>query len=353
MKLKILFISRNYPPRLGGLEAFSYNLIKEFEAHEITHKITLGKSYIHLFWFLPFALLKGFYMTKKHGISFIHLCDGFLAPIGILLKLLTGVRISITIHGLDITYRSFLYQKVIPHCAARLDKIICVSQSTQGECIRRGIPPTQCIVIPNGIRPEEFYMPHSADALRRKLEKMIGVPIKKKTVLATVGRLVPRKGVVWFAEEVISRLDAPYLYLIVGDGPEYQRIEEILERSHIRHRVFLLGRVSDEERNVVYNASDILIMPNITIPDDVEGFGIVAIEAGSCGLPVIASRLQGIKDAVIDGETGYLVRECDTEGFLRKIKGMRLKKEHVRAIVNSTFDWQKIYKQYLDVMVKL
>ena len=65
------------------------------------------------------------------------------------------------------------------------------------------------------------------------------------------------------------------------------------------------------------------------------------------------AKNRGVSDAVIDGETGYLVRECDTEGFLRKIKGMRLKKEHVRAIVNSTFDWQKIYKQYLDVMVKL
>lgn len=353
MKFKILFISRNYPPRLGGLEAFSYNLIKEFEAHEITHKITLGKSYIHLFWFLPFALFKGFYMTKKHGVSLIHLCDGFLAPIGILLKLLTDARISITIHGLDITYRSFLYQMVIPRCAARLDKIICVSHSTKDECILRGIPPSQCIVIPNGIRPEEFYIPHSEETLRRKLEKMIGVPIKKKTVLATVGRLVPRKGVAWFAEEVIPRLDASYLYLIVGDGPEYQRIEEILEGHHIRHRVFLLGRVSDEERNVIYNASDILIMPNIAIPDDVEGFGIVAIEAGCCGLPVVASHLQGIKDSVIEGETGYLVRECDTEGFLRKIKGMRLKKDHVRSIVNSIFDWRQIYKSYLDVMVKL
>ena len=353
MKLKILFISRNYPPRLGGLEAFSYNLIKEFEAHEITHKITLGKSYIHLFWFLPFALLKGFYMTKKHGISFIHLCDGLLAPVGIFLKLLTDVRISITIHGLDITYRSFWYQKVIPRCAARLDRTICVSHSTQDECLRRGIPSSQCIVIPNGIRPEEFYMPHSGDALRRKLEKMIGMPVKKETVLATVGRLVPRKGVAWFVKEVIPRLDTSYLYLIVGDGPEYQRIEEILEGHHIRHRVFLLGRVSDEERNVIYNASDILIMPNITIPDDVEGFGIVAIEAGSCGLPVIASYLQGIKDAVIEGKTGYLVGECDTEGFLRKIRGMRLKKDHVRNIVNFTFDWQQIYKQYLDVMVKL
>ena len=350
MKLKILFVSRNYPPRIGGLEAFSYNLIKEFETHEITHKITLGKSYIHLFWFLPFALFKGFYLTKKHDISLIHLCDGFLAPIGILLKLLTDARISITIHGLDITYDRRLYQSIVPRCVARLDKVICVSRFTRTECIRRGIPHHRCTVIPNGIRPEEFYIPHSRDALRLKLEQMIGMPIKKKTILSTVGRLVPRKGVAWFVEEVILRLDGPYLYLIAGNGPEYQRIEEILEGHHIRHRVFLFGRVSDEERNVIYNASGILIMPNITIPGDVEGFGIVAIEAGSCGLPVIASGIQGLQDAVLDGVTGYLVGEGDAEGLIQKIKQMDLKRENVRSEVISGFDWKRVYKSYRNAL---
>jgi len=352
LKLEILFVSRNYPPRVGGLEAFSYNLIKEFEAHEITHKIALDKSYIHLLWFLPYALFKGFYITRKNGMSLIHLCDGFLAPIGVILKYFTGAQISITIHGLDITYKHLFYQMIIPCCVVRLDKVICVSHSTRNECIRRGISPLQCIVIPNGIRPEEFYMPLSKDDLRCQLEKVVGVSLKGKTVLATVGRLVPRKGVAWFVDSVIPCLDISYIYLIAGDGPEYRRIQAILEHHHIRDRVFLLGRVSNEERDVIYNASDILIMPNITIPDDVEGFGIVAIEAGSCGLPVIAANIQGIRDAVIEGKTGCLVEEGDVNGFIEKIERMSLKKENVRSVVNSIFDWKQIYKRYRDVMVK-
>jgi glycosyltransferase involved in cell wall biosynthesis len=351
LKLEILFVSRNYPPRVGGLEAFSYNLIKEFEAHEITHKIALDKSYIHLLWFLPYALLKGFYITRKNGMSLIHLCDGFLAPIGVILKYLTGAQISITIHGLDITYKPLFYQMIIPYCVARLEKVICVSHSTRNECIRRGISPLKCIVISNGIRPEEFYLPLSRDDLRCQLERVVGVPLKGKIVLATVGRLVPRKGVAWFVDSVIPCLDTSYIYLIAGDGPEYRRIQAILKRHHIRDRVFLLGRVSDEERDVIYNASDILIMPNITIPDDVEGFGIAAIEAGSCGLPVVASRIQGIQDAVIDGMTGYLVEERDTERFLKKIEKMDLIKENVRSIVNARFDWKQIYRQYRSVLM--
>ena len=92
-------------------------------------------------------------------------------------------------------------------------------------------------------------------------------------------------------------------------------------------------------------------MPNITVPHDVEGFGIVAIEAGSCGLPVIASNLQGIKDAIIDRKTGYLVDERDADGFIAKIEEMNLDREEVRAVVNRTFDWARIYKRYREILM--
>ncbi len=353
MRLKILFISRNYPPRIGGLEAFSYNLIKEFEAHEITHKITLGKSYIHLFWFLPFALFKGFYLTKKHDIFLIHLCDGFLAPIGILLKLLTDARISITIHGLDITYDHRLYQLIVPWCVARLDKVICVSRFTQAECIRRGIPHHRCTVIPNGVRPDELYLNRFKNDLRRKLAKAAGISLQDKTVLVTVGRLVLRKGIAWFVETVMPRLRESFYYLIAGDGPEYRRIQRLVENKNLRDRVFLLGRVSEETKKIIYNAADIFVMPNLTVPNDVEGFGIAAIEAGSCGLPVIASDIQGLQDAVFDGVTGYLIGECDAEGLIQKIEQMDLKREDVRSAVVSGFDWKRVYKSYRNALIRM
>jgi phosphatidylinositol alpha-1,6-mannosyltransferase len=94
-------------------------------------------------------------------------------------------------------------------------------------------------------------------------------------------------------------------------------------------------------------------MPNITVPGDVEGFGIVALEAGSCGLPVVASNIQGLRDAVINGKTGYLVEEGDVDGFVGRITDMNLDKDQIRKIVNSTFDWANIYKRYHDVFVKL
>ncbi len=86
----------------------------------------------------------------------------------------------------------------------------------------------------------------------------------------------------------------------------------------------------------------IWFLPNITVPGNVEGFGIVALEAESCGLPVIASNIQGLRDAVISGKTGYLVGEGGVEGFLEKIESMNLEKDQIREIVNSKFNWSKI-----------
>jgi glycosyltransferase involved in cell wall biosynthesis len=195
-------------------------------------------------------------------------------------------------------------------------------------------------------------MPQSREYLRRKLEENTGVSLQSRSVLVTVGRLVRRKGVAWFVRNVMPELDAKFSYLIVGDGPDREHIQELVKNHGLQHRVFLLGKLSDENRNIIFNAADIFIMPNITIPADVEGFGIVAIEAGSCGLPVIASNIQGIRDAVIDGKTGILVEEQNVEAFLDAINNIGLDRDTIRATVISTFDWSRIYRQYHAVLIQ-
>jgi len=346
MALRILFITRNYPPKVGGLEEYSYNLIREFGAHGSTHKITLSKSIKHLIWFLPYSFFRALYLIVRYSVQSVHLCDGLLSPVGLLLKLLTGAKITITIHGLDITYDNPFYQVFIPWCITRLDGVVCVSRSTRDECIRRGIPPSNCTVIPNGIRPDQLYLQQPKNELRRRLENLFGLSLDNRKVLFTIGHLVKRKGVAWFIQKVMPSLREEYLYLIAGDGPERNGIKQAIEHHCLENSVILIGEVTDQVRNILYNVSDIFIMPNITIPNDVEGFGIVAIEAGSCGLPVVASNIQGIRDAVIDRRTGFLIKEGDAEGFVGKITGMNLERDEIKKIVNSTFDWGKIYKAY-------
>jgi glycosyltransferase involved in cell wall biosynthesis len=77
---------------------------------------------------------------------------------GRIIKNLTGVKTIITIHGLDITYNNFIYQKIIPNSVNKLDKIICISNSTREECLKRGIDKEKIAIIPNGVNFEEFCL---------------------------------------------------------------------------------------------------------------------------------------------------------------------------------------------------
>jgi phosphatidylinositol alpha-1,6-mannosyltransferase len=351
MKQKILFISRNYPPKIGGLETYSFNLIQEFERHHIVHKIVLSKSNIHLLWFLPYCLIAGALTAWRHSIGHIHLCDGMLSPVGTILKRILGARISVSIHGLDITYCNVFYQLLIPRCMARLDKIVCVSHATRRECQRRAVPDQKIVVIPNGIKAGELYLDQPKEVLQHQLEAIIGQTSQGKKVLLTVGRQVKRKGVIWFLESVMPRLDPDYIYIIAGDGPELAAIRTRIRANKWGQRVFALGRVTGNVRKILFNTADIFVMPNITVPGDMEGFGIVVVEAGSCGLPVVASNTQGIRDAVVEGKTGYLVAEGDAEQFRDMIFRMNLDRNAVRTYVNREFNWSKIYFQYQDVII--
>ena len=145
-------------------------------------------------------------------------------------------------------------------------------------------------------------------------------------------------------------MDSDYFYIVAGDGPEFDRIRQIVSKRKLENQVVMLGRVSDDTRKVLLNASDIFIMPNNTVDDDIEGFGIVILEAGSCGLPVVASNLQGIRDAITDGKNGYLVGEGDVDGFLNRIRSINLIKEDIRTFVNAKFNWENIYRNYRDVI---
>jgi phosphatidylinositol alpha-1,6-mannosyltransferase len=338
---------------LGGLEAYSYNLIKEFEQDYTVYKIVLRKSIRHLVWFLPFSLFKALFLLRKHSFKNIHLCDGLLAPVGVLLKCFTRTGISVSIHGLDITHKNLLYQWLIPRCVTRLDKIICVSRATRDECMKRGVSEQNCVVIPNGIRPAELYSQRSPKNIRIELERLLNIRLQNKKILVSIGRLIKRKGIAWFVDQVIPDLDDTYLYIVAGDGPEFESIQRRVIKHGLQNQVVMLGRVSNELRRLIYNAADIFVMPNITIKGDVEGFGIVVIEAGSCGLPVVASNIQGLRDAVIERKTGYLVEEGEAAGFAERIRKMDLKKEAVRSYTNAAFDWAAIYHRYQNILVDM
>jgi phosphatidylinositol alpha-1,6-mannosyltransferase len=339
--MKVLFITRKYPPQIGGMESFSYGLINNIQCGKDT--VILNKKQINLIWWLPYAFIISLVKTRKADV--IHLGDGLLAPIGLILKKISRRPVAITVHGLDVTYNNWFYQKINAASLKYLDKVICVSESTRQDCLQRHITENKLIIIPDGINGNKFSISN------------FQFSNKDKKILLTVGRLVKRKGHEWFIREVMPQLEKNIQYWIVGKGPEKGNIEKVIQEKNLQNRVKLLGFVSEEKIKEIYHQANLFIMPNIEVKGDREGFGIVALEASASGLPVVASDLEGLKDAIIDGQNGFLVKAQDKETYTNKINSLLhtdLKDFKIQAkkYTLDHYNWPIISQKYLEIFKK-
>lgn len=135
--------------------------------------------------------------------------------------------------------------------------------------------------------------------------------------LLTVGRLVERKGHLKVLEAIKDMPDVDYT--IVGDGPMREEIEMKIDELGMRDRVHVRTNITDEELPAVYRSADVFVMPSTKSTTDREGFGIVYIEAALFGVPSIAVRQPGVDEAIVDGETGWLIE--DSVVVLRTLLG--------------------------------
>jgi len=129
------------------------------------------------------------------------------------------------------------------------------------------------------------------------------------------------------------------------------------ERTRLTQKAGWYGYVlSPDEKHVALTHStatvpeDLFVMPNHHVEGDLEGFGITLIEAAARGLPSIASRTDGIPDAVIEGRTGYLVPEGDAEVFAERIRSCRLARDEVRSATEAAFSWADLARRYAAVL---
>ncbi len=134
-------------------------------------------------------------------------------------------------------------------------------------------------------------------------------------ILLTVTRLYPYKGVDRMLESLpaISQAVPDVKYLIVGEGPDRQRLEDLTARLGLQAQVCFLGRLVLSDIVDLYNLADLFVMLSREEPPDVEGFGLVFLEAAACGLPSVGGRSGGIPDAIEEGKSGWLVDPCNTE----------------------------------------
>ncbi|MBI2953464.1 MAG: glycosyltransferase family 4 protein [Chloroflexi bacterium] len=359
----ILYVTRKHPPSVGGMQRLSYELSRELKRLLDMRIIAMGRSQAWLPVFLPYAALTSFILLSLSGqrVQVVHLGDSLLAPLGVVLRALFGVPVTANAHGLDVTFPSHLYQTLVIPFLKKLDLVVCNSERTRLECLKRGVSPARCTIIPIGVR-EPGVRVGKAEAIRA-FSGRAGVDLARGKLILTVGRLVERKGVAHFVDLAlpeILRRQPDVRYLIVGDGPERERIRRIVGERGLGEQVVLLGKVANADLPAIYAAADLFVMPNVSVPGDVEGFGIVALEASSAGLCVVATSLDGIPDAVTHARNGFLVDPADTQGLISAVLGLLEDDDRrirfgaeARAFTLERFAWPSIANRYVAEFQKL
>lgn len=169
-----------------------------------------------------------------------------------------------------------------------------------------------------------------------------------RTVVLTAGRLQRRKGHDVFIE-VVARLKERFpnlLYAIVGSGEERERLDALVKRHNVSAHVQFAGALDDAGLLAAYQQCDLLALPNRAVGNDVEGFGMVLLEAQACGRPVLAGASGGTAETLTPGETGVLV-PCDgpdepaaaLAALLSDPARLERMGTAARARMEVTFDW--------------
>lgn len=352
--MKAVFITRKFPPSVGGMERFAYDLYHAIAKETPTTLVKWGGSNKWLPIIVPYLFVRGFFAVIFKRADIIHVQDGVLAPVGYVLSVLTRKPWVIVVHGLDLTFDNKIFRAVNVRCVRKANKVFCISQAAADEAISRGVAKEKTQIIPLGI-VDEYAI--ARPAARELIKNELHVDVESYKLLLTTGRLVKRKGVAWFIENALPDLIKTLpnaLYLVVGDGEDRKRIERAIDQNHMEKHVRMLGKVSDELLIALYKGSDIFVMPNIPVPGDVEGFGRVVIEASAAELPVVASGIEGIRDAVNDGKNGVLVPSGDAKSFEKEIKRFadetyaRSFGKKSREFTLKRYEWDTIAEQYID-----
>jgi glycosyltransferase involved in cell wall biosynthesis len=385
--MEILFVSHKYPPATGGMEKQSFELItglaKLTKIHTIVY--TTGSR-------LTFFLLVGKRIRRmvkaNPGISIIHFNDGLMATASLLHRSPKHLMRAVTFHGLDVVFPSSIFQKLILPKFNKFDQIFAVSQATANACKIRGISSDKIIVVNNGVDISERVQT-SRLAVDKFLKVNYSIDTVGKSMLVAIGRPVKRKGFSWFIRHVLPTIDNEVILLLIGPvqsstsfishlislmpsavrhhvelflgTPSDEReLRNLLTYPDHNSRVVRMGKLSLDDMNAILSVTDAFVMPNIEVPGDMEGFGLVCLEACIQGTIVFAAASGGITDAITDGKNGHLLPVGDVLAWSNALKWSLATKEknssHAEeriAFTKNHFSWQKMCAEYLQHFLKL
>jgi phosphatidylinositol alpha-1,6-mannosyltransferase len=323
-----LLVTNDFPPKIGGIQSYLYELWRRLPPDETTVLTTPYDGAAAWDVQQPFRVVRvdDKMLLPKRSITErvaslareVHADVVFLDPmlpigeIGPRLTRETGLPYVVIGHGAEISFfgrvppLSVASRRVLLGAAG----VVAAGNYPASEMRRVAGRAVPTLVVPPGVDTDRFH-PRSAIE-REKTRRQFGLDPDRPLVLG-LSRLVPRKGFDVLIDAV-ALLDLDVQLAIGGSGRDRARLERRARRRRVEHRVRFLGRVPDDDLAALYAAADVFVM--LCRADrwgglEAEGFGVVFLEAAGCGVPSIAGRGGGSHEAVVDGETGFVVAPRD------------------------------------------
>jgi len=323
----VLFVTNDFGPRAGGIETFIIGLIQRrpfgqtivytsfqenserYDADWLTNygvRVIRDRSKILLP--TPRVAFHLRNIVKSEGITTA--AFGAAAPLGLLSASIkrAGVRRTVALtHGHEVWWaKIFPFNLLLRRIGSTVDVLTYLGEFTRN-AISHGLTvqaQQSMVKIAPGIDVEHF-LPTDASALRKSLG------LTEKKVIVSVGRLVHRKGqdrLIEAMPEILKTVSNAHL-LLVGEGPHRDHLQKLIQKHRLEGSVTLIGRIDYKDLPLYICVGDIFAMPSRSrlMGLEVEGLGIVYLEASACGLPVLAGNSGGAPDAVVQNETGLVV----------------------------------------------
>ena len=329
----VLFVTNDFGPRAGGIETFIIGLIERrpFGQTIVYTSAQTNSEQYDAVWLANYGVRVirdrskillptprvAFHLKKiirKEGITTA--AFGAAAPLGLLsagMKRAGVVRTVALTHGHEVWWaKVFPFNLLLRRIGSTVDVLTYLGEFTRS-AISKGLTAkaqASMVKIAPGIDVEHF-IPTDATVLRNSLG------LSDKKVIVSVGRLVHRKGQDYLIEampEILKSIPQAHL-LLVGEGPYREHLQTLVKKHNLEASVTFIGRIQYKDLPTYICVGDIFAMPSRSrlMGLEVEGLGIVYLEASSCGLPVLAGDSGGAPDALVQNETGLVVNGTDDQ----------------------------------------
>ncbi|AZM52805.1 alpha-(1-2)-phosphatidylinositol mannosyltransferase [Streptomyces sp. WAC 01529] len=343
---KTLIVTNDFPPRPGGIQAFLHNMALRLDPAELVvyastwkrgregaeataafdaeQPFKVVRDPTTMLLPTPRVTRRAASLLREHGCTSVWF--GAAAPLGLMAPALRKAgarRLVATTHGHEAGWAQLpASRQLLRRIGESTDTITYLGEYTRSRIAAALTPAAagRMVQLPPGVDEKTFHPGSGGDVVRARLG------LTDRPVVVCVSRLVPRKGqdTLILAMPRILSAEPEAVLLIVGGGPYENDLRKLAAETGVADSVRFTGAVPWSELPAHYGAGDVFAMPCRTRRGglDVEGLGIVYLEASATGLPVVAGDSGGAPDAVLDGETGWVVRGGAPEEAAERITAL-------------------------------